>query len=253
MRHVTPRPIPWRQCGRAMCALGLLAMAAAQVARRGGEVTSTRDARTLLVIGFFAAVYGAGAKLADLTAEHGLRPRPFRVIGYGAMGLGLLALAPFAAGATLIASEVAFHGIIKGKADTRAHVVGGAITLGLLVAAFSLLPMGRVDWVAAAITLAVSLLWMGANNRWLRLGDHAFHQVRGDVIATFGVLALVDPPRWLPYAVLVACEHLAYALTKRIALGAPWYRDGREAARGDPDPTGLAFHADTHREGTSPS
>lgn len=253
MRDDAPESTAWRRRGRALCALGLLAIAAAQVARGAGEATTSLDAATLLACGLSAAIYGGGAKLADLTAEHGLRSRPLRALGYGAMALGLLALAPFAAGATMIASEVAFHGVIKGKADTRAHVTAGAAVLGLLVAAFALLPVGRVDGAAVALTLAVSLLWMGVNNRWLRLGDHPFHQVRGDVIGVCGVLALVDPPRWLPFALVVASEHVAYALTKAVARRAPWYRDVRDASLCDPGPLGLAFHArDPRRERTLP-
>jgi hypothetical protein len=239
--------IAWRSWGRVLCAAGVASIAGVQsIAGARGERPMTAFA--LLLLGALAALYGAGAKLADLTAEHGLRARPFRLMAHGMMALGLVAMAPFSAGATLIMTQLVFHGVIKGKADNRAHVAGGAFVISLLVAAFWFLPAGRVDWWTVAIVASGSSVWMWMNNRWLRLGDNLFHQVRGDMIVTFGALALVDRARWLPFAVAIASEHLAYALTKRVAMTSSWYRAGDDAVPSDPDPFGVAFHAGKERD-----
>jgi hypothetical protein len=232
----------WRTLGRLLCAFGAGSIALIPLAR--GERASAGGEWSLVLLGAFAALYGAGAKLADLTTEHGLRSRPFQPIAHGMSALGLVALAPFSAGATLIASELVFHGVIKGKADNRPHVIGAAFVVGALVAAFALLLMGTVDWPTVAIVVAGSVAWMWANNRWLRLGDHLFHQLRGDMIVTFGVLALVDAQRWLPFAVVVTAEHLAYALTKRIAMRFDWYQSGNGLV--ERDSLAIAFHEQGH-------
>ena len=112
--------------------------------------------------------------------------------------------------------------------------------------AFTVTPLGRltctgVDWLAVVVLIVAGTLWMWLNNRVLHLGDTLFHMLRGDAILLLGVLAALDA-RWLPIAVVVSFEHLAYALTKLVALRRSWYRDGAELVAEDADRLGLAFH-----------
>ena len=205
------------------------------------------DVEVLAVLALLGAGYGVGSKLADLTQEHGLGSRFHRPLAYTMVALAFLGLMSFSAGATLVARDIVFHGMIKGKADTRSHFWGAVVLCPLLLGAFALVPGARVDWLAVVVLIVGGTLWMGLNNRVLHLGDTLFHMVRGDTILLLGVLAVVDA-RWLPIAVVVSSEHLAYAMTKLVALRRSWYRDGAGQVAEDADRLGLAFHRGTNDE-----
>jgi hypothetical protein len=201
----------------------------------------------LVVLALLGAGYGVGSKLADLTQEHGLGPRFHRPLAYSMIALAFLGLMSISAGATLVARDIVFHGVLKGKADTRSHFLGAVMLCPLLLGAFALFPGARVDWLAVVVLIGGGTLWMWLNNRVLSLGDTLFHMFRGDTILLLGVLAAIDA-RWLPIAVVVSSEHIAYASTKLAALRRSWYRDGAGHVAEDADRLGLAFHRDADDE-----
>jgi len=195
----------------------------------------------LVVLALLGAAYGFGSKLADLTQEHGLGSGVPRPLGYSMVALAFLGLMSFSAGATLVTRDLVFHGMLKGKADTRSHFLSAVVLCPLLLGVFALFPGAHVDWLVVAVLIIGGTLWMWLNNRVLHLGDTLFHMVRGDTIVLLVVLAAIDA-RWLPIAVVVSSEHIAYAATKLVALRRSWYRDGADRVAEDADRLGLAFH-----------
>ncbi|TNE88893.1 MAG: hypothetical protein EP330_12840 [Deltaproteobacteria bacterium] len=225
----------------------VVCLLAIDVARRAGGVAASppldlAPGAELAVLALLAALYAVGQKVADLTQEHGLAPRPWLHLGYGLTAVCFALLIPFTAGATMLVVQSAFHGVIKGKVDAPAHFVAGLVICPLAIAVFAAFPGARVDWLAAGLLLAGSVAWMWANNARLGLGDHLFHQVRGDSILLLAVCTAIDAPRFAPILVVVAVEHLAYAATKNLAMRFAWYTDGAELVPEDGDRLGLAFH-----------
>ena len=242
--QAVPAARHWRAWGRLVTSVTTVGIVGIDLYKRRYFPESTplglAGMELWVVLAVLGSMFGVGSKIADLTAEHGLRPA-YRPLGYGMIALAFLGLMSFGAGATLVTRDVVFHGILKGKADTRAHVLGALVLCPLLLGLFALFPGARVDWLAVVVLIVAGTLWMWLNNRVLHLGDTLFHMLRGDAILLLGVLAALDA-RWLPIAVVVSFEHLAYALTKLVALRRSWYRDGAELVAEDADRLGLAFH-----------
>lgn len=242
----------WRTWGRLMTAMTTVGILAIDLHQRHLPEAPPLGLDGLAALGALAvlgAAYGFGSKLSDLTEEHGLGSRVHRYLGYATVALAFLGLMAFSAGATLVTRDVIFHGVLKGKADTRSHFFGAATACLVLLGTSFLVPGAHVDWLAVGLLVVSGTLWMWLNNRVLRLGDTLFHMVRGDVLVLLGVLVAIDA-RWLPIAVVVSCEHIAYAATKLVALRRSWYRDGSDQVAQDADRLGLAFHrgiADEHR------
>ncbi len=249
-QKVQAEPTPdWTNRGRMLAASMLVGILAVDLLRRQAgtpegppfEIATQRALFGWLVL--IGCGYGFGKKLADLTQEHELQGKASRVLGYGLSSLGAAALMSFGAGATLLMADFAYHGLIKGKMDTRAHFLTGVATTPCILAIFLVFSGSRIDWLAVGIIVSTSTVWMWLNNRALNLGDNLFHQFRGDGIVVLGLLAVVVPERWLPVAVVLSAEHVSYAVTKIVAMRMSWYRDGAEAVPIDRDPLGLAFHA----------
>ncbi len=228
----------WRLWCRVISIVGICAIAALQRLVPALHAASP----SLPLLAADAVVYGAGKKVADLAAEHGLRERPFRLLGYSMALVGLVVLALSSAGATLLVADAAFHLIIKGKADNRGHLLCAVFAWAIINGLFAFAPTGNVDWTTVGIVLAGSVLWMWLNNRALRLGDNLLHQMRGDRILLLVALALANPHRWFPFALLASVESLAYGFTKIVAMKLPWYTSGDDVPL-DPDPLVFAFHA----------
>jgi hypothetical protein len=252
---IVPKPASaerhWRAWGRLLTAGTTVGIVGIDLYQRRHFPETTPLGLTgmgmLLVLALLGSCYGLGSKLADLTEEHGLRPTLYRPLGFTMVALAFLGLMSFSAGATLVTRDVVFHGLLKGKLDTRSHFLGAVLLCSLLLGAFALFPGAHVDWVAVVVLIVSGTLWMWLNNRVLHLGDTLFHKLRGDAILLLGVLAALDA-RWLPIAVVVSCEHLAYAATKLVAIRRSWYRDGTALVPHDADRLGLAFHRSPERE-----
>lgn len=234
----------WHAWGRLLTATTILGVLALDLQRRHAPEASPlglAGVEVLAALALLGAAYGFGSKLADLAQEHGLGSRLPRPLGYAIVVLSFVGLMSLSAGATLVTRDLVFHGVIKGKADTRSHFFGAVAVYLVLLAAFASFPGAHVDWLAVAVLVLGGTLWMWLNNRVLRLGDTLFHMFRGDTILLLGILAAIDA-RWLPVAVVVSSEHIAYATTKLVAMRRSWYRDGADRVPPDADRLGLAFH-----------
>lgn len=241
------RPSIYRDLGRLLCALTALGLVVIDWLRANLAVAIFVSPLPhewplqIMIMLLLGSLLGAGCKTVDLTQEHGLS-RSMLPWGIIVTVMAYAGLTMFSAGMTIIVFELLYHGIIKGKADTRPLLMLAVAICGIILVGFWFQSAVRIDWFAVFLMLVSATVWSWFNNLHQQLGDHLWHQIRIDHLVLLAVLTIISPARWGFLAVLVVSQHLVYAMVKRLAMGFDWYTDGHEIVGPDNDWFGLAFH-----------
>lgn len=161
-----------------------------------------------------AAASGAGFKMVDLASEHGAGSKFL---------LGVLLTAAFAAlhsvEPTWTVAEMLFHGVVRGKCDTKSGLLVALLVLPLLC----LVPVcAPVDWPLLMCYIALGVAHNQLNKRF-KWGDSLANQFRVDKLF---LLVFFPSRRTLEFlGVAWVGEQAAYALVKIRARREAWYRE----------------------------
>ena len=172
----------------------------------------------------WGTLYGVLIKVLDLTQDHGLKITAAKENMCYLVALVdvyiLCTMVP--GGQSFLAYRVVYHVLLKGKADTKKHVMmaAGAYSMWIYLVWKGYL---SVDWLFVAIATCVSVMWSTLNNRILHMGDTYVNQMRVDVLFLMGNLVAFDYDRFVGPALITVVQHIAYATTKIIAKTQTWY------------------------------
>ena len=169
-------------------------------------------------------ICGVAMKVTDLTQEHGLRiSTAMENMCFFVVVLDIFVLSTVVPGGqSVIACIILFHGLIKGKADTRKHLIIAAIVyiVWIFLTWKGLL---SVDWLFISVTVGIGTLWAILNNRLLHMGDTFVNQFSVHNIFLMANFVIFSYDRFVAPALIMLAEIFAYATTKIIAKTQTWY------------------------------
>lgn len=210
---------------KALCrVLGVATILVVWACREGEATSITTTAMTTswqqqALLLFTVSIYGASQKLQDLTLEHWLGSKMVsKMVAFCSTIVSAILLWKMDSFLcpTFITADIAFHMVVKAKADNRQGFLCALICCGGFVLLSGSKDAPRIDIFFVLVISLWGAVWGWVNNHWLQMGDTIPNQFRLDKFVLVSVLSAVCDAsgRYDTLALMTITEHVAYATTK---------------------------------------